>query len=257
MAPPAPLGRSPLRILSRVSNRVERWMERHLTRGIEYFEERAVDIILRRLEQELVSYELRVPNDMERFMTFARPGDVLLVEGRRRISWVIQKITSSPWSHATLYIGHGEIIEAEDVGVVLSPVMKYAQYNIRLCVPRYADSESRQAVVQLVRESLGRSYDVTNVRNLLLAYFARNRRPEEFLGNLCECQEMCSALIARAFDAVGHPVRPDRHFSQIVPRDFDLSPNFAICKFNKYEDAPPRAVPAPRPICYTEDGRVA
>lgn len=218
--------------LSRWANRLERWAEHHWARALAFFEERAVDVILRRLEGDILDYELRVPNNMANFMRVVQPADVVLIEGRRRISFVIQKITSSPWSHATLYVGNGQVIEAENHGVVLSPIMKYAEHNIRLCTPRFLDPAGRQIVVELARESLGRSYDLTNVRNLLLSYFAATRNRRAFLGNLEECQEMCSSLIARAFEAVGHPVLPGRHHTQIVPRDFDLSPNFAILKFN-------------------------
>ena len=34
-----------------------------------------------------------------------RPGDVLLVEGNRRISVAIKYVTQSTWSHAALYVG--------------------------------------------------------------------------------------------------------------------------------------------------------
>jgi hypothetical protein len=61
-------------------------------------------------------------------------------------------------------------------------------------------------------------------------------------------------MIANAFQKVGYPIVPSllpasgidngqtsdpygsklimRHYSQIVPRDFDLSPNFEIVKYN-------------------------
>ena len=223
-APPGPV--------SRLVERVERWAEQRWGRAYDFFEGRAVDVILRRLEADLPQYHLRVPNNLVRLMAVIQPGDILLVEGRRRVSFVIQKVTSSPWSHVTLYVGKGQVIEAEDHGVILSPLTKYAAHNIRLCVPRYATESDRERVVEMTRESLGRSYDLTNVRNLLASYFASQREPGVFLGNLEECQEMCSGLIARAYEAVGHPVLPNRHFSQIVPRDFDLSPSFDIVKFN-------------------------
>jgi len=42
-------------------------------------------------------------------------------------------------------------------------------------------------------------------------------------------------MIAKAFQRAGYHVfphdGPTRHYSQIVPRDFDLSPNFDIVKF--------------------------
>ena len=34
-----------------------------------------------------------------------RPGDVLLVEGRSRLSLAIKYLTQSTWSHAALYVG--------------------------------------------------------------------------------------------------------------------------------------------------------
>ncbi len=237
--------------VSRLFDRVERWAEGRWNRAVDFFEGRAVDVILRRLEQDVAWYELRVPNNMAHLMEVIRPGDVLLVEGRRRISFAIQKITSSPWSHVTLYVGNGQIIEAEDRGVILSPLMKYAEHNIRLCVPRNARPQDRARVVELSQASLGRSYDVTNVRNLFLSYFASQRQPHVYLGNLEECQEMCSGLIARAYAEVGYPVLPRRHYTQIVPRDFDLSPSFDIVKFNNPGGpAEPAPHPAPGP---TED----
>jgi len=61
-------------------------------------------------------------------------------------------------------------------------------------------------------------------------------------------------MVAQAFQSVGYPIIPGlkqaeenqkilkknqygaklvmRHYSQVLPRDFDLSPNFEIVKFN-------------------------
>jgi hypothetical protein len=77
------------------------------------------------------------------------------------------------------------------------------------------------------------------------------------LGSCNELQVICSGRIAKAFQRVGYPIipglcspsstRPEiqanpygsklvmRHYSQILPRDFDLSPNFEIIKFNIIE----------------------
>ena len=66
-----------------------------------------------------------------------RPGDVLLVEGDRRISVAIKYLTQSTWSHAALYVGavrndrlgaNGEnlLIEADmKNGVIAVPLSKY------------------------------------------------------------------------------------------------------------------------------------
>jgi hypothetical protein len=44
-------------------------------------------------------------------------------------------------------------------------------------------------------------------------------------------------MIAKAFDRVGYPIFPRTpHYSQILPRDFDLSPSFRVMKLNTAED---------------------
>ena len=54
-------------------------------------------------------------SDFERIRHELKPGDVLLVEGRTRISEVIKVITQSPWSHAALYVGRLHDIENDAV----------------------------------------------------------------------------------------------------------------------------------------------
>ena len=51
--------------------------------------------------------------DFERFRHELKPCDVILVEGRSRVSGVIRLITASPWTHAALYIGRIHDIEDE------------------------------------------------------------------------------------------------------------------------------------------------
>ncbi len=43
--------------------------------------------------------------DFNRLRFELRPCDVILIEGRSRVSDVIRVISQSPWTHATLYIG--------------------------------------------------------------------------------------------------------------------------------------------------------
>ena len=57
------------------------------------------------LTAELPTYQRRVPNDLDRMKRDLRPGDVVLVEGKSRISRVIMTLTQSSWSHAGMYIG--------------------------------------------------------------------------------------------------------------------------------------------------------
>ena len=82
----------------------------------------------------------------------------------------------------------------------------------------------------------------------------KKRTIKACLGGCTEYKVICSGMIAKAFQKVGYPIVPAllsesnlsdkrlnnpygsklimRHFSQIVPRDFDLSSNFEIIKYN-------------------------
>lgn len=48
--------------------------------------------LLKRLEMPLPSYEQRIINNMQNLYREIRPGDVLLVEGRSKLSQIIQTI---------------------------------------------------------------------------------------------------------------------------------------------------------------------
>src|SRR3990167_10200330 len=60
-----------------------------------------------------------MPYDFSRLKYEIRPGDVLLIEGRSRISSVIRSITQSSWTHAALYIGRQIDFEDEEILEIL------------------------------------------------------------------------------------------------------------------------------------------
>ena len=51
--------------------------------------------------------------DFDRISYELRPADVILVEGRHRVSHIIRHVTLSPWTHAALYLGRLHDIEDE------------------------------------------------------------------------------------------------------------------------------------------------
>ena len=55
------------------------------------------------------------PCDYTRLKQEIRPGDVLLIEGRSRVSNIIRSITQSPWTHAALYVGRMDDIENDEI----------------------------------------------------------------------------------------------------------------------------------------------
>ena len=240
--------------------------------------------LLKRLEIPLPSYEQRIINNMQNLYREIRPGDVLLVEGRSKLSQIIQIITKSAWSHAAIYVadrldhstddgvqsilnGLGEtdrqhmLIEADaGNGVIAVPLNKYQDYNIRICRPFGISPHDLKAVMDDAVGNLGNHYDHENLTDLVLLLLPpffnpfKKRTIQACLGGCTEYKVICSGMIANAFQKVGYPIVPAllpasdvdnhlindpygsklimRHYSQIVPRDFDLSPNFEIVKYN-------------------------
>ncbi|AMN45174.1 hypothetical protein RHPLAN_67680 [Rhodoplanes sp. Z2-YC6860] len=193
-----------------------------------------------------------------------RPADILLVEGpRSKINSAIRYLTQSTWSHSAMYVGLGAglgerdgeplvLIEAElGKGVIASPLSKYATFNTRICRPVGLTPEDRIEVIRFVTERIGYAYDLKNIIDLMRYFLpnppvpARWRRRMIALGSGEPTRAICSTLIAQAFEAVGYPILPEvrrvddvsrkeilhiRHHSLYAPRDFDISPFFAVVK---------------------------
>lgn len=202
---------------------------------------------------------------LARLRSALRPGDVLLVEGGMKVSTAIKYLTQSTWSHAALYVGEtgqfsesGEplvLAEVEmDVGCVLSPLSKYGAFGTRICRPQGLDTAGRDTVVAYALGRLGTQYDLKNIIDLLrwlvpLPWVpSRLRRRMIAIGSGDPTRAICSTMIAQAFEAARYPVLPTveyaqamdeddaeeilhiRHHSLYMPRDFDISPYFAVVK---------------------------
>ncbi|MDA0977902.1 MAG: YiiX/YebB-like N1pC/P60 family cysteine hydrolase [Proteobacteria bacterium] len=182
-----------------------------------------------------------------------QPGDVLLVEGRTRISAAIKYLTQSTWSHAALVLdtAPGRLIEANvESGIVTVGLGKYQHHNVRICRPIGLSVGERRRLLTFAESHVGISYDVKNLLDLARYLMPTPPVPVQFrrqmltLGSGEPTEKLiCSALIARAFQSIHYPILPIqwwsdegaivsqvRHYSVFVPRDFDLSPYFEIIK---------------------------
>ena len=173
-----------------------------------------------------------------------RPGDVLLVEGRDRISAAIKYLTQSTWSHAALYVGDAlgpqpDGSEAHTLvevnlghGCMSAPLSKYKFVHTRICRPVNLTPDDRQSLVQFMIDRIGMKYDVRNVLDLaryLLPYPPvprRFRRQMIALGSGEPTRAICSTLIAQAFQSIRYPILP--RIERIEPDASDAGTGVAI-----------------------------
>ncbi len=203
-------------VLTRLSNMLTRW----LTKDPEHPSE---SVLL--LNFERLSYELR-------------PGDVILVEGRSKVSEVIKMITQNPWTHAALYIGR--LFEIEDAtvrdainhyidaepeqqlivetllgeGTVIYPLEKYRNEHLRICRPNGLSPKDAQKVINFAVDRLGTTYDVRQILDLGRFLFPYGIVPRRWRSSLFNhnagdpTRTVCSTMLAQAFQSVRFPLLP-------------------------------------------------
>jgi hypothetical protein len=178
------------------------------------------------------------PCDFDRLKYEIRPCDVLLMEGRSRISRIIRTIIQSPWTHAALYIGRLSDIEDEelqnilkahgvekenarlvieglmDKGTVVSPLSSYRHHHIRICRPIGLSAADAQLVITHAIRSLGEGYNVRQLLDLGRFFLPWSILPRRWGSILFRTSNgepesgVCSSLIAEAFNSVQFPVLP-------------------------------------------------
>jgi len=223
--------------------------------------------LARALSRPVHIHAVSQPTPVDDLLACLRPADVLLVEGHSRISTAIKYLTQSTWSHAALYVGdalNGRappghcFVEADIVAGVRSVAIgEFASLHSRICRPCGLSGEDCGKVVSYAIERIGHRYDLRNVFDLARYLLPTPRVPQRFrrrmiaLGSGDPTRAICSTLIAQAFQSVRYPILPTitqratgdpmcpgcveeilhvRHHSLFAPRDFDVSPYFAIVK---------------------------
>jgi hypothetical protein len=155
------------------------------------------------------------------------------------------------------------LIEADlRAGVHAVPLSHFAGLHTRICRPVGLAPEDLRRVIEFAVQSIGEAYDLKNLVDLARYLLpeppvpARFRRRMIALGSGDPTRAICSTMIAQAFGLVRYPILPIwmpprpgtgagsgeaaaqaellhiRHHSLYVPRDFDISPYFAIVKPN-------------------------
>jgi hypothetical protein len=176
--------------------------------------------------------------DFSRLRYELRPGDVVLVEGRSRVSEVIKVITQSSWTHSALYIGRlfdidDKMLQARirasyegdpseqllveallGKGTIITPISSYSRDHLRICRPTGLDPEDAQRVVNYAIRHLGSDYDVRHLLDLARFFFPWGILPRRWRSTLFEhnaggpTRTVCSSLLAAAFSSVNFPILP-------------------------------------------------
>ncbi len=168
-----------------------------------------------------------------------RPADILLSTGDAAASSAIRFGTGSRFSHAALYAGNGEIIEAIGEGVVRQSLARAMRDDTLVCVYwriGMSDAQAGQAI-RYATVQIGKPYDelgavgagVTSGRGFVLSVFAGAINPIAALGvNVAIAADVinrlnpertffCSELVALAFEKAGVPL--GRGAASTTPQD--------------------------------------
>lgn len=177
--------------------------------------------------------------DFEKISYEIRQCDVLLIEGRSRVSQVIKTITQSSWTHSALYIGRLHDIEDKEIrdhvriyyddcdpndqlileallgqGTIIKPLSSYKKDHIRICRPKGLSGSDAQKVISFVCKHLGTDYDVRQLLDLARFMFPYSLLPRRWRSSLfqrhagMQTRTVCSSLIAGAFASVQFPILP-------------------------------------------------
>ena len=182
--------------------------------------------------------DVTIVNNFKDMQKDLKVADVILFEGRTRVSDVIKIITSSPWTHAAIYIGclhqiknpatrklvkkyyqgdPSEPLVIESLlgyGTVINPLYLYRKDNLRVCRPDGLEETDQNKVVCFASEHLGINYDVRQILDLARFMFPYAILPREWRSSLFQHNAgkptaiVCSSMIARCFQSVDFPILP-------------------------------------------------
>jgi len=109
------------------------------------------------------------------------PGDVLLSDGNTRGAAIVRRITRSPWSHVSMYVGALEagpdprcIVEADvAAGVRAVRLSELKGLHVRVLRPTGLDDLERRRLADWVTSRIGGDYDLAHASCRCSSVWAR------------------------------------------------------------------------------------
>jgi hypothetical protein len=159
-----------------------------------------------------------------------------------------------------------------DKGTVITPLSVYSNQHIRICRPIGIAPADLQLVINYSIDALGQPYNVRHLLDLARFMLPWTILPRRWGSSLFRKSTgepesgICSSLLAEAFSSVQFPILPyvkaygleggieifQRNPYLFTPKDFDVSPYFAIIKYPLFN--PEEPLPYYRRLPWTKSG---
>lgn len=136
-------------------------------------------------------------------------GDYGVVKTNGWMGWLIRVGTASRWNHAFIYIGLGQIVEANPKGVAISDVSKYK--NIAWNKHEELTIAQRKRIVSKAKSFVGQPYGFGAILVIALKILGLKIVPT--LRKIAENENsvICSQLVAWSYSVAGVKVSDKPH----------------------------------------------
>ena len=210
---------------------------------------RLIGALVRYLAQPIKHYSPATTADPRSHAAILDRGDVPLSDGNTRVAALVKRITQSPWSHVSMYVGPLEdgpdppcIVEADIAAGVRS--IRLSELNalqVRVLRPIGLNGMDRCRLADWVVSRIGGEYDLAHAWMLgrtLLRLRLPTRLPS--LPNTMAksaTRFICCSLLAHAFAVVGCPILPVQMrvsvpavagHGNLTPADFERASVFEV-----------------------------
>jgi hypothetical protein len=210
---------------------------------------RLIGAVVLYLGRPLKPNRLAAITDPQSLAAILDRGDVLLSDGNTRVAALVKRITQSPWSHVSMYVGPLEegpdppcIVEADIAAGVRS--IRLSELNalqVRVLRPTGLHDTDRCRLADWVVSRIGSEYDLAHAWVLARGFMGLPsptplRSPANTMANSAT-RFICCSLLAHAFALVGYPILPAHSrvsltaavdHGNLIPGDFERASAFEV-----------------------------
>jgi len=164
-------------------------------------------------------------NSLDNLRKVLEPGDVILFHTHSVINWAIRKLTKSYWGHSAMYIGDGLYIESIASGVYINDIIVLGNADIKIYRHDSMTVDIAYRIVESTKTKSKKGYDYKAILYLFKLLVTGKRFGND--GKIgIEDKYICSELIALAYQEMGLKVIDELNYDEVIPADFEYSPNF-------------------------------